>query len=97
MTTTRICEVHRVHVPKPLRIVKHHIRPLAMGGADIAENWVWVCDTGHYNIHRLMGYLLSGKPKLPALGARAERALAKRGYDEWIAANKPGRPVYEVW
>lgn len=90
------CQVHKIHVPKPLRIDVHHIQPLGMGGPDIASNKVRVCPTGHFNIHRLMGFLLSGG-KLPNKGARMEHQLAQQGYDAWIKAGKPGRPVYEEW
>src|SRR3954463_14860859 len=91
------CEVHGSHRPNPLRLVVHHIQPLGMGGPDVASNKVVVCDTGHYNIHRLMGYLLKGQALPKGLGTRKERVLANQGYRLWITAGKPGRPVYELW
>lgn len=93
MTT---CQVHRVHRPRPLRTVWHHIQPLAMHGDDIDSNKVAVCDTGHFDIHRLLGDLIRAGVMRRG-GTRTERALARRGYDAWVAAGKPGRPVYEMW
>jgi hypothetical protein len=91
------CAVHRTHVPRPLRTVPHHIQPLAMGGADTPDNRVQVCDTGHYSIHRLLDDLLASDGHTMRRGGTAlERSLARRGYAEWVAAGKPGRPVYEV-
>jgi hypothetical protein len=90
------CEVHAYHRPQPLRVDVHHIQPRGMGGADVPGNKIRVCPTGHFNIHRLMGSLLKGLP-MPRTGTKAERKLAQRGYDEWVDADKPGRPVYEVW
>lgn len=89
------CSVHTEHRPEPLRIVVHHVQPLGMGGPNVPANKIAVCDTGHYSIHRLLGYLIDGKP-LPS-GHHEERRLAQAGYDAWVAAGKPGRPVYELW
>lgn len=88
------CAVHTTHVPTPLRTVVHHIQPLAMGGANVPENEVSTCDTGHYNIHRLLGDLIE-HGKMRRGGARKERAFAQQGYDKWITAGKPGTPVFE--
>lgn len=90
-----VCSVHANHRPIPLRIVIHHVQPLGMGGPDLPANKIPVCDTGHYNIHRLLGSLIDGKPL--TAGHREERRLAQAGYDAWVAAGKPGRPVYELW
>lgn len=91
------CAVHRTHTPKPLGVVVHHVQPKAMGGPDVEANRVTVCPTGHLNIHRLLDDLLASDGKtMRRGGTRLERSLARRGYDEWIAAGKPGRPVFEV-
>lgn len=89
------CQVHGSHRPAPMRVISHHIQPEAMGGTSLATNRVWVCDTGHYNIHRLMGDLLRDQPMRKG-GTREERRLARLGYDRWVAAGKPGRPVFET-
>lgn len=88
------CKVHGTHVPTPLRTVVHHVQPLAMGGANAPENEVETCDTGHYNIHRLLGDLIE-RGKMRRGGAANERILAKQGFDKWVAAGKPGSPVFE--
>lgn len=89
------CTVHRTHTPRPLRTVWHHVQPLAMGGPDVTANKVETCDTGHYNIHRLLGDLIHAGVMRKG-GSRTERALAQRGYDAWTAAGKPGQPVFEL-
>jgi hypothetical protein len=89
------CQLHRKHIPTPLRTVGHHIQPLAMGGADIDHNKVETCDNGHYNVHRLLGDLIrDGRMRLG--GTRSERKTALAGYQAWCAAGKPGQPVFEL-
>lgn len=85
------CQLHGSHRPEPLVIVKHHVQPLGMGGPDEPGNWAWTCDTGHRNVHTLMGPL-ANDGAMPAGGTRAERALAREGFDRWVAAGKPGNP-----
>lgn len=88
------CQVHIYHAPTPLRTVEHHIVPQAMGGLTVPTNVVTVCDTGHFNIHRVLDDLLHGVPV--TRGARKERALAQQGYDTWVALGKPGKPVFQL-
>lgn len=83
------CQVHRRHSPKPLIIVKHHIQPRGMGGSDDPGNWLYVCDTGHRNIHTLMGPLANGMP-MPRGGTSKERDYALLGYQRWVQAGRPG-------
>lgn len=88
------CQVHKYHVPTPLRTVVHHIQPQEMGGASVPTNEVETCDTGHYNIHRLLGDLIrSGVMRRG--GTKAERGLAQQGFDWWKAAGMPGKPVFQ--
>jgi hypothetical protein len=92
------CTVHKFHRPRPLRIVTHHVQPREMGGADTDDNKVRVCDTGHFNIHRIMAVLHKqylGIAKGPVPGTRAEKALAARGYSQWRADGQPGHFVFE--
>src|SRR5262245_23541584 len=93
------CEVHRYHAPAPLALVVHHVLPRAMGGPDTVDNEVVVCDTGHRNIHRILGVLIRGavmpRPYL-ASGHRGELEVARRGFEAWVGAGRPGRPVFEV-
>lgn len=95
MIDRNACQVHGSHYPTPLRVVVHHLQPQAMGGLTTPENTVTVCDTGHFNVHRLLDDLLHGVPMRKG-GTRQERQLAQQGYDAWVAAGKPGHPVYEV-
>lgn len=89
--TAPVCQLHARHTPTPLVIIKHHVIPLGMGGPDLASNWAWCCDTGHRNVHTLMGPIANGKP-MPARGTASERALAQAGYDGWVALGRPGDP-----
>ena len=80
------CTVHRSHRPVPVRTVKHHIMPQEFGGLTEPDNLVWVCDTGHYSIHAALDALLDGK--IPPKVARAELALAYRGYNAIRASGR---------
>lgn len=91
------CVVHRTHNPQPLRTVLHHIQPLAMAGANDPANEVEICDTGHYNVHRLLGDLIrSDGAAMRKGGTHAERDLARAGWAAWVKAGKPGHPVFEL-
>lgn len=74
------CVLHRRHTPRPLRLVAHHVWPLAHGGPSGSENLAIVCDTGHYSVHEVLRILLAGKPLPPRFGTRTEREMARRGY-----------------
>jgi anaerobic selenocysteine-containing dehydrogenase len=91
----RTCQVHGTHRPTPMRVVDHHVQPQAMGGPDAPANRVQVCDTGHYNIHRLLDDLILGGPMRRG-GTAEERRLAKEGYDKWVRAGKPGKAVFQA-
>ena len=85
------CALHKDHgSAKPLRMVVHHIQPLGMGGPDIKENKIVICNTGHLNVHWLLASLVYGFSVDG--GSRTERKLAKQGYDAWVQAGKPGNP-----
>jgi len=88
------CQLHKTHQPPALISVKHHVQPQGMGGPDVPENWAYVCDTGHRNVHTLLGPMCNVKSPaygLPARqGTRSERALALRGFEAWVAAGRPG-------
>lgn len=88
------CQVHGYHWPPAPYTVTHHVWPKGMGGPDINSNKVVVCPTGHLNIHRCLDDLLHGLPM--RRGTRKERAYAQQGYDSWVAAGKPGKPVFEL-
>ena len=90
------CDVHGYHSPKPLRIVPHHIQPLGMNGPDVPANRVNTCDTGHFNIHRLLDDLLHDGLMRVRGGTRRERQLARQGFDAWVATGRPGHPVYQL-
>lgn len=92
--TTAACTVHRTHEPRPLLVELHHIWPLGMQGPDTDANKVAICVQGHYNVHTLLGDLIR-TGKMRRQGTAGEKQLAQRGFDEWVAAGKPGHPVYE--
>lgn len=86
------CFLHADHgEAEPLILVVHHVQPRGMGGKDVASNRARVCDTGHRNVHTLLGKLANGYP-MPAGGTASERALAQEGYDRWVTAGRPGDP-----
>jgi hypothetical protein len=89
VVAARVCQVHGDHRPIPLELHRHHVWPQAMGGPDVEANKVTVCPTGHANIHVAMRHLID---ELPPPGSRAEVRLARTGFEQWLAAGKPGRP-----
>ncbi|HXJ65149.1 MAG TPA: HNH endonuclease signature motif containing protein [Actinomycetota bacterium] len=72
------CEVHRYHWPPVARTVHHHVIPLEFGGPDEVSNKVLTCDTGHYNIHARLEWLLGRRLYSPKV-TRKEAAIAARG------------------
>lgn len=85
------CQVHRFHRPPVLETELHHIQPRGMGGADTPANRVAVCGTGHANVHVNMRRLCRDA-QARLVGTRSERALARAGFEAWVAAGRPGRP-----
>lgn len=89
MGTTCAVHVHRSWVPLEI----HHILPLGLGGPNKAENKCSVCSNGHGQVHEFIRLLTVYGGKVPWLKAlrfgRKVRALATRGYSEWLA-NKSG-------
>lgn len=80
--TQQPCAVHGYHRPKPLRTVQHHVWPKEYGGPTQPWNLVWVCDTGHYNIHTALDLLLAGQAPI---GTRAEVKLARLGHNRMVS------------
>ena len=65
-----------------------------MGGEDVPENRVTTCDTGHYNMHRLLADLIK-TGRMRRGGSANERSYAQTGFAKWNKAGKPGHPVFE--
>lgn len=84
------CELHASHRPAPITMHTHHVQPLGMGGPDVPANRVEICPTGHANVHAVMAAIVFDKP-VPA-STRTEAHLARRGYEMWVAAGRPGNP-----
>jgi hypothetical protein len=63
-----------------------------MGGPDQPGNRVAVCGTGHDNIHTDLRALCAAGDRAVLSGTRREQALARAGYDAWVAAGRPGTP-----
>jgi len=73
------CDVHGSHRPGLTVTDLHHVWPRGDGGPDIPANRVWVCPTGHRNIHEALEKLRVGK--VPPKVTRKELALARLGWD----------------
>lgn len=94
------CQVHQTHAPRIDRgglftVHRHHVQPLAMGGADAPENVIYVCPTGHDAIHELLRawVRVDGEPswEIRRHYHYVERTYARLGYERWVAAGRPGR------
>lgn len=88
--TTAMCEVHGYHAPRSHVQEHHHVWPQGLGGPTVAANLVWVCATGHNNIHRLLALMTAHGGDLPRSAtqgfARREIELAAMGYRRWKTA-----------
>jgi hypothetical protein len=74
-----------VHHPAATRYVSHHIQPQVTGGLSVAANLATLCDNCHYTVHMLLWHLAQNTPP-PAKGTRAQRKLARQGYDACVLA-----------
>ncbi len=87
LETSRACEVHTQHYPRPHENHLHHVWPLGMGGPDIPENIVVVCPTGHSNIHVLLRQWIANRGAPPPAAQRPfgleERKLARLGWERF--------------
>ncbi len=90
----RVCSCVPNHRPPVLEYERHHIFPLSMGGTDDAKNIVWVCPSGHQNIHELLRLMLQANRALteteledlePRPVSRYAGVLARRGFLEFKA------------
>lgn len=97
------CPGSRLHRPRPLRLVNHHIVPLGWGGRNTLTNTERCCDLCHYGIHAVLeAFRRAGRELTPAetrkaLGlprlwplSRYCYALAVRGWRMTAAARGPG-------
>lgn len=73
----QVCRCVAEHRPPVLELHAHHVWPLGMGGPDTDANTVFVCPSGHSNIHELLRLML-----------RADRALTESELEDMQA-----RPV----
>ena len=83
------CAVHGYHWPPVKAVDEHHVWPLGLGGPDVKINLVWVCPTGHRNIHAAFTLLMKG---LKPIGTKKEIHFATSGHAQWLANGKP-KPV----
>lgn len=52
------CFCSATHYPDPTELHAHHILPLYLGGDDVVENLVWLCPTGHANVHEMIRLMM---------------------------------------
>ncbi len=87
--TDKICICVANHNPNPMELHRHHIRPLANGGAESDENTIWLCPTAHVNVHELMRhwFKVSGRPdwEIERTFSIFVRKLARLGYEMSLA------------
>lgn len=87
MGTTCAAHNHRELVP----LERHHVWPLGEGGPDTSANIAVVCSNAHSATHDLLAKMLKGPVPWTVrrrYGLRV-RGLAKRGYDQILAENRP--------
>lgn len=87
------CVLHRVHVPDPAILEGHHVIPKGMQkelGVILPKfgEVVWVCPTGHANIHQVLARLLRGEHPVGRRGLTGR--LAMRAF-YWYVDNNYGQ------
>lgn len=95
------CRCSKVHHPDPTELHGHHVIPRYLGGADTPENLIWLCPTGHSNVHEMIRMMMR-VGRLTASEMRAQfperlnaylYRVAVEGYDAYRAAQAgPGTP-----
>lgn len=89
-----VCKCTADHRPPVLEYERHHILPLYLGGTDDGET-VWICPSGHANVHELMRLMLKAghtltDSELQALENRSvsryAATLAREGFNRWVVA-----------
>lgn len=82
------CAVHRHNTWVPMEV--HHVRPIGMGGQNVAANKITVCCNGHYEIHEYIRQLMNHDGAVPGTTSRhfgwEVKAYARRG---WAEAGSP--------
>ncbi len=81
------CICVKTHIPKPSvgAMELHHILPRMHGGTNDPENLVWLCATGHNNVHI---YIRTGKG-----GNAYQKTIAQRGIDAILASHGYDKPT----
>jgi hypothetical protein len=74
-----------IHHPVATRYIVHHIQPQVAGGESVPANQTVLCDNCHYTVHMLLWAMAKGIPPR-AKGTRAQRKLARAGYDACVLA-----------
>ena len=89
----RTCLCVKTHRPKVVELDRHHVIPIYLGGLDTESNVVWICAQTHRATHELLRlYLkLNEAPSQDVVDdfPRMARALALRGWQEYIARDAP--------
>jgi hypothetical protein len=86
------CEIHRVHLPRPVASELHHRFPKYLQvrayGAVREHETVPICGTGHSDVHYAIDALLRGVRPPRGVGRR-ELAMAAEAVARYNAVRKP--------
>lgn len=96
-----VCVCVSVHVPRVHRFHVHHVQPRSWGGGDDPSNLVWLCPSGHYNVHALLNHYVRamGEPswELRRGFSPYTRGLAERAWVAWVESTLADtRPPYTL-
>ena len=59
------CALHKYHSPRPDAMHRHHVLPISWGGRSESPNVIFVCPTGHENLHALLNHYVRARGKPP--------------------------------
>jgi hypothetical protein len=82
--TGQRCACVADHNPNPMELHRHHILPLAWGGAAVPDNEVWLCPTSHANVHELLRAYQTHEGVVPwVIRKRFSRYIRTLAADGW--------------
>lgn len=85
------CVCSSDHRPTVLRPDAHHLWPLYLGGPEVQQTMLGLCQTTHANTHRILRAMVKAGALLPrSLGQpRYAWHVAALGFLAWDAAGRP--------
>lgn len=85
------CRCTSDHRPAVLRPDAHHLWPVYLGGPEVQQTMLGLCQTTHANVHRILRAMVKARRLLPRDPGTPRYAhhVASLGFLAWQAAGEP--------